>query len=208
MDAHRLANEGELEPAPQEESMRRIGVALTGILSAIALVLSGTASARVLEMDTFHDEFTDRVARFCDVDGLTVDIDFTVDGRFLVKSRGVDQLAYYAEHVKVHQVITNRASGAFVTEVDTVLDKDQRVTNNGDGTLTVLILATGNATVYDENGTAIARNPGQIRYKILLDHNGTPRDPSDDEFLEFLGTVKGSTGRTDDFCTTIVNTIG
>ena len=72
---------------------------------------------------------------------------------------------------------TNRASGAFVTEVDTVLDKDQRVTNNGDGTLTVLILATGNATVYDENGTAIARNPGQIRYKILLDHNGTPRDP-------------------------------
>ena len=97
---------------------------------------------------------------------------------------------------------------AFVTEVDTVLDKDQRVTNNGDGTLTVLILATGNATVYDENGTAIARNPGQVRYKILLDHNGTPRDPSDDEFLEFLGTVKGSTGRTDDFCATIVNAIG
>jgi hypothetical protein len=41
------------------------------------------------------------------------------------------------------------------------------------------------------------RNPGQVRFELLVDHGGTPSDPSDDEFLEFLGVVKGSTGRND-----------
>ena len=45
----------------------------------------------------------------------------------------------------------------------------------------------------------IGRNPGQIRLEILFDHGGTPTDPFDDVFLaEEL--VKGSTGRSDDFC--------
>jgi hypothetical protein len=83
-------------------------------------------------------------------------------------------------------------------------DKDLRVTDNGDGTLTVLVVATGNAVVYREDGKAIARNPGQTRFEILVDHGGTPTDPSDDEFLAFLGIVKESTGRTDDFCAAVV----
>jgi hypothetical protein len=73
-------------------------------------------------------------------------------------------------------------------------------TNNGDGTLTITILATGNAVLYDENGTPIARHPGQIRFQILIDTNGTLEDPFDDEEIAFLGVVKGSTGRSDDFC--------
>jgi len=187
--------------------MRRIGLITTAVVGAIALMLAGSASAVILEKDTFHDEFSDRVRDFC-VDGLTVRLDTTVDGRFLVRRQGADQLAYYQEHLKIRQVITNVATGEFVTEVDTVLSKDHRVTNNGDGTLTITVLATGNGTLYASNGTAIARNPGQVRYKILIDHNGTPRNPYDDEFLEFLGTVKGSTGRTDDFCVAIVDAIG
>ena len=54
--------------------------------------------------------------------------------------------------------------------------------------------------LYGEDGKAIARDPGQTRVEILVDHGGTPTDPSDDEFLEFLGVVKESTGRSDDFC--------
>lgn len=117
-------------------------------------------------------------------------------------------MGYCQEHLKIHQGITNVTTREFVTEVDTVLDKDHRVTDNGDGTLTVTVLATANGTLYGSDGKAIARNPGQIRFKILLDHGGTPGDPSDDEFLEFLGTVKGSTGRSDDFCDAIVAAIG
>ena len=54
--------------------------------------------------------------------------------------------------------------------------------------------------LYGENSKAIARNLGQIRFEILIDHGGTPNDPSDDEFLADLGVAKGSTGRSDDFC--------
>jgi hypothetical protein len=60
------------------------------------------------------------------------------------------------------------ATGEHVTRVERVLDEDLRVTDNGDGTLTVLVLATGNSTVYDESGKAIARNPGQVRYALLI----------------------------------------
>ena len=83
-------------------------------------------------------------------------------------------------------------------------DKDLRVTDNGDGTLTILVLSTGNIAVYGPDGKALARNPGQVRFELLVDHGGTPTDPSDDEFLEFLGLVKGSTGRTDDFCAAVL----
>ena len=56
------------------------------------------------------------------------------------------------------------------------------------------------STLYGPDGKAIARNPGQIRFEFLVDHGGTPSDPSDDVELGFLGDVKGSMGRTDDYC--------
>ena len=97
-----------------------------------------------------------------------MDLHATIDGRFTIRSHGRDQLAYYQEHSTITEVITNVATGEHVTRVERVLDKDLRVTDNGDGTLTVLVLATGNSTVYDESGKAIARNPGQVRYALLI----------------------------------------
>jgi hypothetical protein len=53
---------------------------------------------------------------------------------------------------------------------------------------------------------------GQIRYEVLIDHAGTPDDPSDDVFLEDLGILKGPTGRNDtigrDFCEALTAIIG
>jgi hypothetical protein len=62
---------------------------------------------------------------------------------------------------------------------------------------------SGNATVYGENAKAIARNPGQTRLELVVDHGGTPNDPSDDEELA-LRVVRDSTGRSDDFCGAVV----
>ena len=59
---------------------------------------------------------------------------------------------------------------------------------DGDGRI---ILATGNAVLYDESGKAIARNPGQTRFVIVFDANGTELSRE---------IVKSSTGRSDDFC--------
>jgi hypothetical protein len=57
--------------------------------------------------------------------------------------------------------------------------------------------------LYGPDGEAISRNPGQIRFEILIDHGGTPTDPSDDEAIEFLGVVKEA-GWINDFCAAIV----
>ena len=90
-------------------------------------------------------------------------------------------------------------NGNFIVSTVNLIDKDLRVTNNGDGTLTILILSTGNAVVYNSNRKAIGRNPGRVRFELVVDHGGTPSDPSDDTELSFE-LVKDSTGRTDDFC--------
>ena len=77
------------------------------------------------------------------------------------------------------------------------------MTDNGDGTLTILFLEAGSAAVYGPDGKAIARGAGQERVELLVDNGGTPTDPFDDEVLE-ESLVKGPTGRADDFCAAVV----
>jgi hypothetical protein len=103
-------------------------------------------------------------------------------------------------------VLTNPDTDRSVTVVSNVLNKDLKVTDNGDGTLTVLLMATGNDVIYGADGKAIGRNPGQIRIEFLIDHNGTPDDPFDDEVIS-EEVVKGSTGRSDDFCEVVLPAI-
>ena len=78
------------------------------------------------------------------------------------------------------------------------------VVGHGDGTLTVVNASSGNFVLYGEDGKAIGRDPGQVRFAFLLDDAGTPADPYDDELLAELGMVKGPTGRNDDFCSAVV----
>jgi hypothetical protein len=132
-----------------------------------------------------------------------VRIDFVADGSLLVKSKRGDDLAYFLEHLSETGVLTSLANGKSVTQVSRDIDQDMLVTDNGDGTLTILAKSVGVDVLYSSDGEVLARNPGQTRVEVLIDHGGTPSDPSDDEFLEFLGVVKGSTGRNDDFCAAI-----
>ena len=76
----------------------------------------------------------------------------------MLNPHGPDGLAYYMEHVAFSRVDTNLANGKFVTSESRVTDKDLKVTDNGDGTLTILVLATGNAVLYGMDGKAIARD--------------------------------------------------
>jgi hypothetical protein len=161
------------------------------------LVLAASATAGQVYREAFHFEETFVDPDFCGA-GLEVEIASVLDGRLLVVPHGPDGLDYFLQHGTRTDVLT--ANGTSLTSVANVLEKDKLVTDNGDGTLTILILATGNAVLYGEDGKAIARNPGQIRFEILVDDAGTPDDPFDDKFLDFLGIVKDSTGRSDDFC--------
>jgi hypothetical protein len=169
------------------------------VLSATAAVmLAAGAAAQPPFKERFHDEGTFVEEDFCGA-GLTVDGTFVVDGSLLVVAHGPDGLAYFLEHISQTTTFTNRANGKTVTFDSIVVNKDLRVTDNGDGTLTILGLRTGNDVFYGPDGNVIGRNPGQIRVEILVDHSGTPSDPSDDVELDFR-LVRESTGRSDDFC--------
>jgi hypothetical protein len=174
--------------------------AILALGATAAVMLATPASAGQVFRETIHEEDTVVLSDFCDVPGLTVELAFVVDLRIHAVPHGPSGLAYFLQHGTRTDVFTNLANDKSITSVTNPFEKDLRVTDNGDGTLTILILATGNSVLYGEDGKAIARNPGQIRFEILVDHGGTPTDPFDDEFLADLGVVKGSTGRSDDFC--------
>jgi hypothetical protein len=170
-------------------------------LTAFVMGMAAVPTAAVpIEKGKFHDVFSE-VREECD---LNILYEEDIQGRFLANSRGRDGLVYFSSTVRGTQSWTNLATDKSYSTVFNGVDKDQRVTDNGDGTLTILVLVTGNETWYGPDGNALFRNPGQVRFELLVDHGGTPSDPSDDEFLEFLGVVKGSTGRNDlegrDFC--------
>jgi hypothetical protein len=185
---------------------------LAALVAAVLTVgfTTSAALARPLEKAHFHDVTSVVVEDFCG--DLTVRIDEDIRGAFLLNAHGPDALAYASEKVRATQVFTNLANDKTFTQIFSVLAKDLKVTDNGDGTLTILVLATGSSKVYGPDGKLLFSDPGQIRFEILIDHGGTPTDPSDDEFLEFLGLVKGSTGRNDlqdrDFCADIHEFIG
>ena len=177
--------------------------AILVLAATAALMLTAAAGAGKVSREMIHEEGTEVIDDFCEVEGLTVELSFVLDLRVHAVPHGRERLVYFLSHGKRTEVITNLANDRFVTTAGKILEKDLRVTNNRDGTLTILILATGNAAVYGENGKAIARNPGQIRFELVVDHGGTPNDPNDDEELSFR-IVKDSTGRSDDFCGAVV----
>jgi hypothetical protein len=135
----------------------------------------------------------------------TVHFTAVVDGRFLVNTHARSGLAFVAEHVTVRQVFTNPETGLSVRTTERTLTKDLRISHAGD-LLTIVVLATGNSTVYGPDGMAIARNPGQVRVRVVADDGGTPTDLEDDVEIS-SELIKGSTGHSDDFCTAVVPAI-
>ena len=188
-----------------KHSRTRRSAALLAVGAISVAVLAATASGKPILNERFHDEGFNLVEDFCAPE-LDLRIDFVADGRH-VKTKGRDGLPYFLEHLHEVGVMTNLANGNTVTQTSRVLDQDMTVTDNGDGTLTILAKGTGNDVLYGSNGEVLARNPGQTRVEILIDHGGTPTDPEDGKFLEFLGVVKGSTGRSDDFCAAVVQAL-
>jgi hypothetical protein len=179
-------------------TLRFSAILALGVTAAVMLAAAASAGPGKVFRETIHDEFEFVDDNFCDA-GLTVEVAVVLDIRVQAVAHGPDGLVYFLQHGTETDVLTNLENGRSLTAFSLVIEKDLRVTNNGDGTLTVLILATGNGVLYGEDGKAIARNPGQIRVELLIDHGGTPNDPSDDVVLS-EELVKGSTGRSDDFC--------
>jgi hypothetical protein len=173
----------------------KLGRLVTGVLaSTLAMtVTSEPLAARPVERGHFSESLTE----FVDCGDLTARVDVDVDWAFLLKSQGRDLLPYGMETSHGEQVWTNMTTGRSLTVVTNFVVKDQQISDNGDGTLTIVVQSSGGVNVFGPDGTLLFKDPGQSRSVLLIDNGGTPADPTDDVFLKDLGQVKGSTGRND-----------
>jgi len=166
--------------------------------------------AQPLERSQFRTSFDVGIKHFCG--DLHIRLAFSGHGTLLLNSHGPDGLAYGVETFHGTESYTNLANGRTLTTVYNVPSKDLTVTDNGDGTLTLIAMTTGSVKVYGPEGELLFIDSGQMRVKLLIDDGGTPTDPSDDQVSTDLGVIKGSTGRNDlqsqDFCADLHTFIG
>jgi hypothetical protein len=170
------------------------------------LLAMSPASSAPPHFETITEPLSNHFEDFCGVEGLSVDQTGTFHSRLkiLTKRSGI---VYFMEHITIDEVLTGVASGDSVSIHTAFLAKDLRIVDNGDGTITITQLLTGPSTLYDEDGKAIARDPGQVRFRVVVDTNGTLSNPDDDTELSFE-VIKESTGRNDDYCAAMVAEIG
>jgi hypothetical protein len=172
---------------------------LTGALAAAGVgALMGQASAAPPEREHFSDIFTEVDEDFCGA-GFDVQLDGDVWGSYVITRNGRDRLPRYRANIHGSIVHTNLSNDEFVTQVFNFSDRDQKITDNGDGTFTILIAATGGSKWNDSDGKLLFQDGGGFWFEILVD--------DDFEFLEFLREVK-DTGRDDitgdNFCDQLV----
>ena len=175
-------------------------------LAAATVLASTPATARPIEKGHFHDVFTGDVY---DCDGTAAQDSGDVSGNFLFNQRGSSAFPYYRESVHGTVVTTNLDNGGTYTNVFTANSKDQVITNNRDGTITITVFASGGSRFYDTDGKLVQKDPGEVRFAFDIDYNGTPSDATDDEEIpDSFRIVRGSTGNSDfsdrDFCADLV----
>jgi hypothetical protein len=176
---------------------------LAASVSAAALVLvAAPAQAGQLFHDRWHDAGSEVFDDFCGIDGVVHDWD--VQGMSHAVGQGSAQLVHFMDNFHGWESFTNPDTGESYVHTFNDVVRDHTVTDNGDGTLTIVSMGAGNDQWYASNGSLSLSDVGTVRWAFLVDANGTPADPEDDVFLEDLGIVKPSTGTNDtdgrDFC--------
>ncbi len=156
------------------------------MLLATPVVMAGPAVGAPPERIPFEDHFSFTAPGFCGEPSLTVAGSGVATGTTVIRRK---PLEFYTDHVRLEQWY--RADGVTLRSVERTITKDLKIVDNG-STLTIIVLATGNFTLYGPTGKAIARNPGQVRFRVVIVE-------ATGEELSFE-QIKGSTGRSDDFC--------
>ncbi len=187
--------------------MRGRSVSLIAGLAVAGTVLASTpATAQPIDKGHFHDVFTSDVY---DCDGTPAQDAGDVSGNFLGNQRGSSPFPYFRESLHGTVVTTNLETGGTFTNIFTASSRDHVITDNGDGTITITVFASGGSRFYDTDGNLVLKDPGQTRFAFDVDYNGTPSDPSDDvEVPDSFRVVRASTGNSDlsdrNFCADLV----
>ena len=174
---------------------RRSGLLIAGLTIAGTVLASTPAFARPIDKGHFHDVFTSDVF---DCEGTPAQDDVDVSGNFLGNLRGSSPFPYFRASVHGTVVTTNLDTGGTYTEKFTANDRDHTIVDNGDGTITITLAASGSHRFYDADGKLVLMDSGNFRIAFDIDYNGTPGDPSDDtEVPDSFRLVRDWTGRND-----------
>ena len=194
---------------------RRLTVALAACSVPLLLAATATtASADPAIVEHFVDDYTvthlDGSEDFCGDLGFDVVEHGEAKGVFVGTRRGREGLWYFGDRFTGTTTWSNPETGREFRVEFSGTNRDQLITDNGDGTLTIQVQATGPSRAYAD-GALTFIDTGMVRFSILVDHAGTPTDPADDVFLAFLGVdkeagLRQTEGR--DFCADLVDFIG
>jgi len=137
--------------------------------------------AKPYEQIRFDEQGSDVVTDFCG--DLSVRIDLHDQGVVVGPPAGADRLARDTQTHHGGSTITNLATGRAFTFTWNHDNQEVRVTDNGDGTISILTQVPGPEMTYGPDGELLFTNGGTFRLLTTLDHGGTPSDPTDDTFV-------------------------
>jgi hypothetical protein len=147
----------------------------------------------------FDDTTSWVVDDFCG--DIEVAIEFHDQGVLLIRQTR-DGLPRYTVTHHGGSTITNVATGKAFTFTWHYLEQEVKLTDNGDGTHTVLFQVPGPETIYGPDGERLNVNGGTYRVLLIVDQAGTPSDPSDDFVVseEFVSSHGDRPQPPFDFC--------
>ena len=124
-------------------------------------------------------------------------------------ARGGGELEYFSIHVSAEDAFTNVETGASFRSVDTFNGRDQKLTLNPDGTLTVEFMDRFSSKLFGSDGKLVGVDAGTFAGTLVIDL-GDPEDPEDDTVLsETITRDHGTRTRGErDFCEDVLEFLG
>jgi hypothetical protein len=122
-------------------------------------------------------------------------------GSFAEQTRGSSAYPFFRDVFRITDTYTNPTTDLTFTVATTANDKDLTITDNGDGTITVVHQMAGIQSAYGPTGEVLFTDRGLFRITVLIDTAGTV-DPEDDTFLGVEGepVAHGQHDLDRDFC--------
>lgn len=180
---------------------------------ALAMTVSAPAFASPVQIIPWEDSFTDVLEvgeeGWCPPEIVDFEVTYSFDGsgidRVYTQRDGILRFAGTFKAVETYS-----ANGKTFMIESQGNSRDHKIVDNGDGTLTIWFKSS-TKSIASIDGDFLFHDSGLADGAFLVDHNGTPTFPDDDEFLGVVEEAQ-SHGRSDtanrDFCEDIAIYLG